>query len=177
VTHVVDREVYAKIPLDSLTLERHYREHIDEWSLPLRAGLIRLVLGDRPAATQMRLQLADAARAESLATRAQRAGADYRMVVGAESDSALFARALAAGTGAVLGPDSTRGGWAVTRVTEILPPRRRTFSEARPLVAHDWYGKEGERLMQALLERARRGTHVVVHEKTLATLTAGAAAP
>jgi hypothetical protein len=171
VTHVVEREVYAKIPMDSLTLERHYHERIDDWSLPLRARLIRLVLGERAAGVRMRLQLADGAAAESLAARGARAGADYRLVVSAETDSALFARSLAAGTGAVLGPDSTRGGWAVTRVTEILPARRRTFGEAHALVAHDWYGKEGERLMQALLDRARHGTRVLVHEKTLAVLT------
>jgi hypothetical protein len=171
VTHLVAREVYAKIATDSVTLERHYREHADDWSLPLRIRLIRLVLADRAAAVQMRLRLANAAEAESLAERGARAGAAYRSIVSAESDSLLFAHALAAGSGAVVGPDSVRNGWAVARVSEMLPARRRSYAEARQLVYHDWYGKEGERLMEALIERARRGTHVVVHEPALAALT------
>jgi hypothetical protein len=118
----------------------------------------------------MRLRLANAAEAESLAERGTRAGAEYRIVVSAESDSALFAQALAAGAPAVLGPDSVRGGWAVLRVTEIIPARRRTYPEARPFVYHSWYGEEGERLMQALIGRARRATRVTVHERSLGVL-------
>ena len=93
------------------------------------------------------------------------------MVISAVSDSALFRRALAAGASAVIGPDSVRNGWRVVRVTEILPARPRTFPEARQLVHHDWYGKEGERLMEDLLERSRRATRVTIHEQVLATLT------
>jgi hypothetical protein len=177
VTHFVSREVYAKIPTDSVTLERHYREHIDDWSLPLRVRLIRLVLGSRAAATQMRLALGDEARAESLATRGARAGAEYRAIVTAESDSALFARSLAAGTSAVLGPDSLRDGWAVARVTEILPPKRRTFHEARQMVYHDWTGHEGERRMEELIGRARKATRVTVNEPALAALRPAALTP
>src|SRR5262249_40512326 len=59
VSHFVAREVYAKIVTDSVTLEQHYREHIDDWSLPLRVRLIRLTLSDRAAAVQMRLTLAN----------------------------------------------------------------------------------------------------------------------
>ena len=173
VSHLVAREVYAKIATDSLTLDRHWREHPDDWSLPLRIRLIRLVLADRAAATQIRLKLADAAQAESLAARGERAGARYRVIVTAETDSALFARALAAGAPGVVGPDSMSGGWVVARVTEIIPARRRTFAEARQLVYHDWYGKEGERLMEALIERARNGTRVVVNPRALERLTAG----
>jgi len=177
VSHLVAREVYAKIATDSLTLERHYRAHIDDWSLPLRLRLIRLVLADRAAAVQMRLRLANAAEAESLAERGARAGAAYRTVIAAENDSALFARALAAGAGAVVGPDSVRNGWAVARVTEIVPPRRRDYAEARQLVYHDWYGKEGERLMEELIERTRKATRVAVNEPALAALTAAAHGP
>ena len=83
----------------------------------------------------------------------------------------MFAKALATGVAAVVGPDSVRNGWAVARVTEILPPRPRGFREARQLVYHDWYGKEGERLMEALIERARAGARVVIHEPALSALT------
>ena len=170
VSHLVAREVYAKIATDSVTLERHYREHIDEWSLPMRVRLTRLVLGDRAAATRMRLALTHAAEAESLAERGERAGAPYRVTLTAEKDSALFARALAAGPSAVLGPDSARGGWTVARVTEIVPARRRTFAEARQLVYHDWHGAEGERLMREFLDRTRRAARVTLHPKALAHL-------
>jgi hypothetical protein len=82
-------------------------------------------------------------------------------MVSAASDSALFARARSRpAPGNVMGPDSVRNGWAVARVTEFLPPRRRTFAEARQLVYHDWYGKEGERLMEDLIERSKRATRV-----------------
>jgi hypothetical protein len=77
----------------------------------------------------------------------------------------------------VVGPDSVRNGWMVARVTEILPPRSRTFTEARPLVYHDWYGKEGERLMEDLIERSKKATRVVVHEQALATLTPAGSHP
>jgi hypothetical protein len=52
-------------------------------------------------------------------------------------------------------------------VNDIAPGRRRTFSEARQLVGHSWYGEEGERLMQALLERVRGRTRVTVNEPAL----------
>ena len=68
---------------------------------------------------------------------------------------------------AVIGPDSVPGGWLVARATEILPPRRRSFAEARPLVHHDWYGKEGERLMEDLIARLRRRTQITVDERAL----------
>jgi len=170
VKHLVAREVYAKLAADSLTLERYYRAHLDEWSLPLRARLTRMVLADRAAAVRMHLLLTNAADAESLAELGARRGAQYRVVVSAESDSALLARALAVGSGVVLGPDSVAGGWAVARVTEIVPGRRRSFSEARQLVHHAWYGEEGERLMQALLDRVRRQARVTINERALGTM-------
>jgi hypothetical protein len=37
VSHLVAREVYAKIATDSVTLERHYRAPHRRWALPLRA--------------------------------------------------------------------------------------------------------------------------------------------
>ena len=172
VKQVVAREVYAKIAADSLTLERYYRAHLDQWSLPLRVRLTRMVLADRASATRMRLRLANAADAESLAELGVRSGAQYRVVVSAESDSELFARSLAAGAGAVIGPDSVRGGWAVARVTEIVPGRGRSFSEARQLVHHAWYGEEGERLMRALLDRVRSQTRVTINQRALGALRA-----
>ena len=42
---------------------------------------------------------------------------------------------------------------------------------------HDWYGKEGERLMEELIERTRKATRVAVNEPALAALTAAAHGP
>jgi hypothetical protein len=91
--------------------------------------------------------------------------------VSAAEDSVLFARALRAGIGAVLGPDETAGGWAVARVISVLPGRGRSFAEVRDLVGHRWYGEEGERLMLALAARARAACGaVVINEGALEAL-------
>jgi hypothetical protein len=155
VSSLVEREVYARIAMDSLTLSRFYRDTERDWVLPMRVRLVRVVLQSRPQAAAMALRLASAAEAESLAAGARRAGAEWTVDVSAAEDSALFARALDADIGAVLGPDETAGGWAVARVILVLPGRGRTFAEVRDLVAHRWYGEEGERLMRALADRAR----------------------
>jgi len=155
VSRLVEREVYARIATDSLTLSRFHRETERNWALPTRVRLVRVVLQDRPAATAMALRLADAAQAESLAAGARRAGAEWTVDLGAADDSAGFARALRAGPGAVLGPDETADGWTVSRVIAVLPGRGRPFGEVRELVAHRWYGEQGERLMQELAARAR----------------------
>lgn len=170
VSHLVEREVYARIAMDSLTLSRFYRTHERDWMLPTRARLVRVVLGSRSDAAAMAVRLASAAGAESLAAGARRAGVEWTVDVSAGEDSALFARALRAGTGAVLGPDETAGGWAVARVTAVLPGRGRPFAEARVLVEQRWYGEEGERLMQALAGRARAACRVEIHEVALEAL-------
>jgi hypothetical protein len=170
VSHLVARNVYARIAEDSVTLRRHYAAHLDRWALPLRVALTRLVFADRASATRMALTLREEAEADSLVARASRGGVDYRTIVSEESDSTLFRRALRAGAGAVLGPDSSRGGWGVARVAEVLPGRDRSFAEARTMVHHEWYGQEGERLMVALLDSVRAATPVTVNTRALARL-------
>jgi hypothetical protein len=170
VQRVVAREVYARIALDSLALRRWYQEHAAKWDLPVRVRVLRLVLGARDGATELALRLRDAAEGESLAVRARRRGTEYEQDLVAARDSALFARALAAGPGTVLGPDSTTAGWQVVRVGAVLPARRRGFEEVRALVQQDRFSREGERLMQDLLARARREVGVRVNERALAGL-------
>src|SRR5690349_16478123 len=170
VSHYVGREVYATLNADSLTLKRYFAAHREEYVLPVRVRVIQLELPSRADATRMALQLRDAAAAESLAARAERSGARYRAEVAEETDAALFHRARAAGFGAVLGPDSTSAGWRVARVGEILPARPREFHEVADLVAHAWYGDEGEARMQALIARLRRGARVAVNERAVAAL-------
>jgi hypothetical protein len=168
VTHLVQREVFAKVSTDSLTLLRHYRAHPREWDLPLRVRLIRVLMPDQDEATAMALELRNEARAETLAAIAKRSGTDWRIEVSAQTDSLLFRRALRSGIGVVLGPDEGKDGWTVARVTAVLPSRPRTFAEVRELVAHDWRAKEGERLMRALCDRARRAEGVRINQPALA---------
>ena len=161
-SRLVEREVYALIAMDSLTLSRFYRDTEADWALPTRVRLVRVELQNRAEAAAMALRLAGAAEAESLAAGARRAGVEWTVDVSAGEDSVLFARALRAGIGAVLGPDETTGGWSVARVMAVQPGRGRSFDEARDLVRKRWYGEEGERLMLALAGRARAACGVTV---------------
>jgi hypothetical protein len=170
VSQLVEREVYANLATDSLTLVRFYRATERDWMLPTRVRLLRVALGSRSEAAAMASRLADAAAAESLAAGARRAGTQWTVDVSAAEDSALFARALRAGPGAVLGPEEAGTGWEVARVMAVLPGRGRPFGEARDLVAKRWYGEEGERLMRALVDRARAACRTEIHEQALEAL-------
>jgi hypothetical protein len=172
VAHLVEREVYARIAPDSLALERFYRATERDWLLPTRVRLVRVELQGRAEAAAMALRLADAAGAESLAVRARRAGVDWTVDLSATEDSALFARALRAGPGAVLGPDPAGAGWAVARVVAILPGRGRPFAEARDLVERRWAAEEGARLMTALVARARGACRIELRATALDSLVA-----
>jgi hypothetical protein len=171
VQHLVARDVYDRIAMDSTTLVRYYTANRGDWDLPLRVALARLVLDSPAEARRMAALLSDGVKAESLIAKGAHAGARYTIEVSAESDSALFARAMRAGTGKVLGPDSVKGGWQVARVLAVHPGRARTFAEARMLVAQKWYGIEGERLMVELMDRCRKQTTVAIHDEAVARLT------
>jgi len=171
VTHLVARDVYGKIAMDSTTLYRYYVANRSHWDLPLRVALARLVLPTEQEARRMAITLSDGVRAESLIAKGAHAGVRYAVEVSAETDSVLFARGMKAGAGAVLGPDSTAGGWQVARVLAIHPGRSRSFAECRILVGQKWYGLEGERLMVELMDRSRKRTTVAVHDAALSRLT------
>jgi hypothetical protein len=170
IAHLVAREVYAKIAADSLTLLRYYRSTEREWLLPTRVRLVRLVLPSAAAAEAMALRLVSAAEAESLAAGARRQGVEWSIDLSAAEDSALFTRALGAGTGSVLGPDPTPDGWAVARVVVVLPARERAFAEVREAVSERWRDEEARRLLRALVSRARAGLHIAVNERSLEAL-------
>lgn len=167
VSHLVEREVYATLKADSLTLLDYFHRHEREFDLPLRVRVLRLVMGSRAEGTTMALRLRSPAEAETLEAQSHRQRLGYVMEVAAVSDSPVFVRALKAGSGAVLGPDSTVSGWEVIRVSEVLPPRPRSFAEVRTQVDTGWYGEEGERRMGELLKRLRQSTPVVVNRKAL----------
>ena len=167
VQHLVARDVYAGIPVDSLTLLRYYRRDPEAWSVPARLRVVSLLLASRGEAMRMAVQLRDPAAAESLVALGLRQGVDYRAEIAARGDSALFAAGLRAGTGAVLGPDSVGGGWQVVQVGALLPARPRAFEEAREEVASAWSGVEGSRRLAALLARLRKHARVTVNRPAL----------
>jgi hypothetical protein len=170
VAHLVESEVYARVPTDSLTLLRFFRAHEREWRLPDRVRCLDLVLEDRAEAGRMAARLRDGAEADSLAARAGRAGSRWLRDVRADRDSTRFARLVRAGTGTVLGPEETPEGWEVTRVLAVLPGRGQSLAECRAQVLQRWYDEEGGRRMQDLLARARRRVHVEVRRAALEQL-------
>jgi hypothetical protein len=172
VEHLVEREVYQRISTDSLTLRRFFEGRSHDWDLPLRTRVMRLVVSDRGEAAGLARRLQIPEQAESLLADARRRGVNYEGEYSSDSDSALFVRAMRAGPGAVLGPDSTRGGWAVARVEAVLPRRSRAFKEVQLLVAQRYSLLEAERLMRALLDRLRERVPVEVNERALAALAA-----
>ncbi|MEO5989613.1 MAG: peptidylprolyl isomerase [Candidatus Eisenbacteria bacterium] len=166
-TGLVQREVYGKLPADSLTLRRYFRAHIGQWDIPATARVLMLVFGERREADTWRVRLANPAEAESLVARDARSGGRLVGLVTAESDSAWFAELARRGAGVVVGPDSTAAGWRVARIQSLKLRRARTFDEARPLVQKAWLEQEGERRMRQYLDRLRRGARVQVNESAL----------
>ena len=171
VTHFVEREVYRTLPMDSATLRRFYEDHRGEYAIPTRVRMLRLVLPTRADAGRMAARLRDPAEAESLAAIAERERLGYTVDLAAQEDSARFVRAMRAGVGAVLGPDSVIDGWAAARVLAVLPARMRSFEEVRTLVQRQWYDVEGKRRMVGLIERLRKHARVVVNDRALTRLT------
>lgn len=177
VSHLVAREVYATLVADSVTLQRYYDAHPGMFDLPMRVRVVRLDLEDRASANRMAIELADEARADTLVARAKRSGANYVVEIAREPDSLLFERALVAPPGSVVGPDSTSEGWTVLRVIAVVAARSRSFSEAKPLVNHAWFGEEGERRMVELVAKLRKRTTVQMNPPALTRLVAEGPGP
>ena len=156
----LEREVLRDLTPDSSAIAAYWKAHSSDWTVPPEARGIRLVLTELAAAVRMGAVLADAAQAESLATRAERGGAHYRFVASETVDSVLYHRAVAAGADAVVGPVAEGGSWWVARVTRILPGRQPAWSEVRDEVTEHWLSLEAERRAVALAQRLRRTKRV-----------------
>ena len=169
----LERNVMAGIVVDSVAVAAYWNRHANEWTLPVHVRGIRLVLDDRVAAARMAITLADAAAAESLAVRAARRGVDYRFVVDAADDSALFRSALSAGTGSVVGPAYRDWSWWVARVGEVLPGRARSLAEVRDAVAARCYAEQAEDRSRALAARLR-ATSLIISDPAAAERLAAA---
>jgi hypothetical protein len=167
VERYLEREVLERTRTDSLTLHRFFQEHREDWAIPMRVRVVRLAFDDRAAAERMAVQLRDPAEAESLEARALRLDLDLVAEVTAASDSALFAAALRAGTGAVIGPEHRDGSWRVARVMAVLPGRPARFDEVRAPVERRWFEQEGRRLFDELCARLRKGTRVTYNEPAI----------
>jgi hypothetical protein len=172
----VRREVYGKVPTDSLTLLRNFRAHPRDFDVWGRAEIVRMVFGTRHAADSLARELTVPGKAESLAAQSERGGAPFKTVLTQDADTMLFARVQRGGVGSVIGPDETIDGWRVMKVMAITPRRPRTFAEARELVGRDWVEREGDRQLGQVLKRLQASTLVQVNEKLRARLTRNAPA-
>jgi hypothetical protein len=179
VSRFVAREVYAKIPMDSVTLKRYFTEHRSDFDIDERAHVVRMLFPGRAEAEAMVKRLQVPNEAESLAAQSARAGVPYTSVLSRDTDTLLFGRLKRGGVGTVVGPDSTRQGWRAMKVMKLEPRRPRTYEQAEAMVRERWYGLEGERIMRALLDGLRKKAVVVVNEpalaKPLASANAGSA--
>ncbi len=155
IERMIEREVTSQVAWDSAAVRRFYEAHAEEWELPLRVRLVSMSATGRAEAARMAAWLRDREESERLEKLARGRGLDYVTEVSATSDSALFARALAAGVDAVFGPELRGSEWWVGRVTAVLPGRPRTFAEMRPVVEGRWHAREEERRLHELCARLR----------------------
>jgi hypothetical protein len=170
VQYLVRRDVYQRIPMDSLTLHRFYAETRESWTLAPRMRVIRMVLPRRAEASLMAVRLRDPTEAETLVARGLREHVRYTVDLSARDDSVLFARLLKSGTGTVVGPDSVADGWQVIRVNAVVPAIARSFDDVRELLEQRWANEEGERRLRTLLDQLRKRIPVVINPPALARL-------
>jgi hypothetical protein len=163
VSQYVDRQVWSEVPRDSVTLRRYFDRDPAAWIVPAHARALRLSARSQPEAESLAAVLRDPVRADSLLAQGQRAGAEIVLTVSATDDSARYAEMRAAGVGAVVGPYVDVPMLTVARVLELVPPRPRSFAEARPLVLKAWTERDGEHRMRELLRDLRRRTKVWIH--------------
>ena len=167
----VAHEVYAKIAMDSLTLKKRFDEDPRAYDVPANAVVLRFAFETVAEAMQFKLRLLRPAAVDTLLAEAKREKVDYFGTIAADQDSALVARCFAVGVGGLVGPDDTGAkGWRVLRVQTLSPSRPRTFAEAHDAVQHDWYDREGERLMRAMLDRLRKDEGVRLNTAAIARI-------
>jgi hypothetical protein len=170
IAHWLEREVVDRVPMDTVAARRRFDRERDRYQLPERYEIIHLVLSSRSDAHRMAADFRDAARAESLAARAERSGVRYRRTLTAAQDSVLFAKVRVAGPGTVVGPDSVRDGWAVTRVVAGHPARRLEYAEVRERAQADWKREATEQRLREALDAERRRSKVTVRRETVSRM-------
>jgi len=166
----VSTNAYEKVPMDSVTLRRHFKAHpelFDTWG---QAAIVRLVADTQAQADSIARRLTVPGEAESLASKSMRSGVPYQTTLTQNADTALYARVLHGGVGAVIGPDETPDGWRVFKVMSIEGRHPQSFEAAYDLVRGDWYEREGDRRLQALVKQLRSHTLVNVNDAALARI-------
>ena len=133
------------IEIDEDALMALYEENIDEYVLPERRLVERLVLGDEAAEAKSRLDAGDVSFDELVAERNLGLG-DIDLGDVSEADLGAAGAVVFASEGlGVVGPADTAFGPALFRVNGILSARNTTFDEAR-----------AELVDEFALDRARR---------------------
>jgi len=171
VQRYVARNAYDLVPLDSTALRRHFALDPDRFAAPGHAQIVRAVFDSIADARAMMRRLTVPGEAESLAAKSMRSGVPYEATLSEDADTALFARVLHGGPGAVLGPDIGPDGWRVLRVMSVTPRRRQPFSAAAQEVARDLYEQDGDRRTRELVDRLVRSMPIQIN--TASPLLAG----
>ena len=164
----VRRNAYDLVPVDSVTLRKHFDRHprwFDTWA---RAQIVRGIFDSRAEADSFAHALALPGEADSLALKTMPSGMHYATYLTEDADTALFTRLERAGTRTVLGPDETVDGWRVIRATSIEPRRPRTFEQTHDMVLNDWYQRDGDRRVRELMQKLAAGSLVQVNDDALA---------
>jgi hypothetical protein len=171
----VRRAAYDKVPIDSVTVRRHYEKHprwFDTWAT---AEICRGVFPTRASADSFAKVLAVPGKADSLVKERMESGIAYGTYLTEDADTLLFSRLRRARAGGIVGPDETVDGWRVFRVMKIVPRRPRSFEEARDMVLSDWYQRDGDRRVRELMRQLSASALVQVNEKAMARLGPSAA--
>ncbi len=166
----VSTYAYEKVPMDSVTLRRHFKGHpelFDTWG---RATIVRLVTDTQAAADSLARRLMVPGEAESLASKSMASGVPYGAVLTQDADTTLFARVKRGGVGAVIGPDISPDGWRVLKVMALEGRHPQRFEDAYDLVKNDWYQREGDRRLQEQVRQLQTHTLVNVNDAALARI-------
>ena len=156
--------VWAAAASDTAGLRRHFRQKRDQYRFPERVrtvviraaadSLLRRYQRD-PTDTNPLSPLVEQARADSLVT------ADTIMVTDASPE--VYRRVLSEADGATVGPVTQDGDALLLLRDTRLPPRRKTFEEARSSVVRDYQ----ERYEEQVLSRLRRRYDVKTYPERL----------
>lgn len=162
---------YDPVPLDSATVRRHFEKHPKWFATWGGAEVVLGLFEKRAEAAAFAKRVAVKAYADSIAPLRTAEGRAWSIGFTEDSDTLLYSRVRRAGVGGVVGPDEIEGGFRVLRVSALTPRRPRTFEEAYDIAANDWYQRDGDRRVRALMQQMGASALVQVNEPLLAQLT------
>ncbi len=119
------------VEVDEEALRSLYQENIDDYVIPERRLVERLVLGDEASEAKARIDAGDATFEDIVAERDLELG-DIDLGDVTEADLGSAGAAVFASDGpAIIGPEDTEFGSALFRVNAVLPALNTSFDEAR----------------------------------------------